>query len=55
MSVTTSTSLPGKDEVRKLLEVRDLHLEFRTSRGIHKALISVSFDVQKAEIFGLVG
>jgi len=38
-----------------LLGVRDLYLEFRTSRGIHKALIGVSFDVQKGEIFGLVG
>ncbi len=38
-----------------LLEVRDLVLEFRTSRGIHKALIGVSFDVRKGEIFGLVG
>ena len=38
-----------------LLEVRDLHLEFRTSRGVHQALMGVSFDVQKGEIFGLVG
>jgi peptide/nickel transport system ATP-binding protein len=38
-----------------LLEVRDLHLEFRTSRGLHQALMGVSFDVQKGEIFGLVG
>jgi len=38
-----------------LLEVRDLHLEFRTSRGVHQALIGVSFDVRPGEIFGLVG
>ncbi len=38
-----------------LLEVRELHLEFRTSRGLHQALMSVSFEVQKGEIFGLVG
>jgi peptide/nickel transport system ATP-binding protein len=38
-----------------LLEVSDLHLEFRTSRGIQQALMGVSFEVQKGEIFGLVG
>jgi peptide/nickel transport system ATP-binding protein len=38
-----------------LLDVRDLQLEFRTSRGIHQALMGVSFDVQSGEIFGLVG
>jgi peptide/nickel transport system ATP-binding protein len=38
-----------------LLEVKDLHLEFRTSRGVHQALVGVSFEVQKGEIFGLVG
>ena len=38
-----------------LLEVRDLQLEFRSSRGVHQALMGVSFDVQKGEIFGLVG
>jgi peptide/nickel transport system ATP-binding protein len=39
----------------RLLEVRDLHLEFRTSRGVHQALMGVSFDVQNGEVFGLVG
>ena len=38
-----------------LLEVRDLQLEFRTSRGVHQALMGVSFEVQSGEIFGLVG
>jgi peptide/nickel transport system ATP-binding protein len=38
-----------------LLNVRDLHLEFRTSRGVHQALIGASFEVQKGEVFGLVG
>jgi peptide/nickel transport system ATP-binding protein len=38
-----------------LLEVKDLHLEFRTSRGVHQALVGVSFEVQKGEVFGLVG
>ena len=38
-----------------LLEVRDLYLEFKTSRGQLKALNGMNFDVQSGEAFGLVG
>jgi peptide/nickel transport system ATP-binding protein len=38
-----------------LLEVRDLYLEFKTSRGCLKALNGITFEVQPGEIFGLVG
>jgi len=38
-----------------LLEVRDLYLEFKTARGILTALNGISFDVQRGEVFGLVG
>jgi len=38
-----------------LLEVRDLYLEFKTSRGRLKALNGITFDVQPGEVFGLVG
>ncbi len=38
-----------------LLEVRDLYLEFKTSRGQLKALNGMTFDIQPGEIFGLVG
>jgi len=38
-----------------LLEVRDLYLEFRTSRGRLKALNGITFDVHPGEVFGLVG
>ena len=38
-----------------LLEVRDLYLEFKTSRGQLKALNGITFDVQSGEVFGLVG
>jgi peptide/nickel transport system ATP-binding protein len=38
-----------------LLEVRDLRLEFKTARGILTALNGISFDVERGEVFGLVG
>jgi oligopeptide/dipeptide ABC transporter ATP-binding protein len=41
--------------VSALLEVRDLYLEFKTSRGQLKALNGITFDVLPGEAFGLVG
>ena len=38
-----------------LLTVKDLSLEFKTARGTLKALKDISFDVQRGEIFGIVG
>jgi peptide/nickel transport system ATP-binding protein len=38
-----------------LLRIRNLHLEFKTSRGVLKVLSGVTFDVQPGEIFGVVG
>ena len=38
-----------------LLAVTDLQLEFKTARGVLKALNGITFDVQPREIFGLVG
>ena len=38
-----------------LLEVKDLNLEFKTSRGVLKALSGISFNVQRGEVFGIVG
>jgi oligopeptide/dipeptide ABC transporter ATP-binding protein len=38
-----------------LLDIRDLRLEFRSYRGVVKALDGVSLAVDKAEILGLVG
>ncbi len=38
-----------------LLSIRNLEIEFKTARGILKALNHVSFDVKRGEIFGVVG
>jgi peptide/nickel transport system ATP-binding protein len=42
-------------DAQPLLEVRDLFLEFKTDRGRVQVLYGISFDVQKGEVFGLVG
>jgi oligopeptide/dipeptide ABC transporter ATP-binding protein len=44
-------SVPGGN----LLTVSDLHLEFKTSRGVLKALNGITFDVRRGEVFGIVG
>lgn len=38
-----------------LLDVKDLYLEFKTSRGQLKALNGINFEVHQGEVFGLVG
>jgi len=48
-------NLSSRAEHGYLLEVKDLNLEFKTSRGTLKALNGISFDVRPGEIFGLVG
>jgi peptide/nickel transport system ATP-binding protein len=48
-------SMSLRAEQSNLLTVSNLNLEFKTSRGILKALNGISFDVKRGEVFGLVG
>jgi len=50
---SNSTSIKNTDE--PLLRVRELKTYFRTSEGLAKAVDDVSFEIQRGEIFALVG
>ena len=51
------SAVPASDQIKRnnLLTISDLQLEFKTARGILKALNGISFDVNPRETFGLVG
>ena len=48
-------SMSLRAERSNLLTVTDLQVEFKTARGILKALNNITFDVRAREVFGLVG
>ena len=48
-------SMSLRAERSNLLTVSKLQLEFKTARGILKALNNITFDVRPREVFGLVG
>ncbi len=41
--------------MKKLLEINDLYINFKTLWGVAKVLNGVSFNIREGEIFGLVG
>src|SRR5580704_9357346 len=46
---------PRREDLPALLEVRDLHTEFRTGAGIVRAVDGISYTVERGETVAIVG
>jgi peptide/nickel transport system ATP-binding protein len=55
LPIRRKSSVAPVDPTQPLLIVRDLEVEYRTRRGIVKAVDNVSFDIYQNEVFGLAG
>ncbi|MFJ2767736.1 ABC transporter ATP-binding protein [Streptomyces sp. NPDC087300] len=53
--MASETSVPGAPGAAKLLEVRDLHVEFRTRDGVAKAVNGVDYAVAAGETLAVLG
>ena len=51
----TASDIPVSTENAPLLDVRDLHVEFRTRDGVAKVLNGVSYDVKAGETLAVLG
>jgi peptide/nickel transport system ATP-binding protein len=49
------TQVKASNASEPILSIRDLRLSFKTSRGELDALVGVSLDVRRGEMFGIVG
>ncbi|MEU7577967.1 ABC transporter ATP-binding protein [Streptomyces sp. NPDC041068] len=54
-TVASETAAPGAPGAAKLLEVRDLHVEFRTRDGVAKAVNGVDYSVAAGETLAVLG
>lgn len=49
------SSIDNRPMSEPLLTINDLHIQFKTSRGVLRAVNGISFEVLPGEIFGVVG